>query len=78
LPTPQAIGQIIDNLRANGYTFVTISELLEYYEVRETGLFSYLQKNIYSQKRMYEENIELTIYSGLNYMFKGGDYYARS
>jgi peptidoglycan/xylan/chitin deacetylase (PgdA/CDA1 family) len=42
LPTPQAIGQIIDNLRANGYTFVTISELLEYYEVRETGLFSYL------------------------------------
>lgn len=43
LPTPQAVGQIIDNLRAKGYTFVTISELLAYYEVRETGLFSFLK-----------------------------------
>lgn len=43
LPTPQAVGQIIDNLRAKGYTFVTISELLEYYEVRQTGLFSFLK-----------------------------------
>lgn len=42
LPTPKAVGQIIDNLRAKGYTFITMSELLEYYEVRETGLFSYL------------------------------------
>jgi len=42
LPTPEAVGLIIDNLRVKGYTFVTISELLEYYEVRQTGLFSFL------------------------------------
>lgn len=43
LPTPEAIGQIIDDLRQEGYTFVTIGELLKYYEVRETGLFSFLK-----------------------------------
>jgi polysaccharide deacetylase family sporulation protein PdaB len=34
LPTPAALPQIIDRLRAQGYTFVTVSELLQYYEVR--------------------------------------------
>ncbi len=34
LPTPEALNQIIDQLRAQGYTFVTVSELLQYYEVR--------------------------------------------
>ncbi len=34
LPTPAALRQIIDQLRAQGYTFVTVSELLQYYEVR--------------------------------------------
>lgn len=32
LPTPQAIGSIIDNLRNQGYQLVTVSELLQYYE----------------------------------------------
>lgn len=32
LPTPQAIGKIIDDLRGQGYQLVTVSELLEYYE----------------------------------------------
>lgn len=32
LPTPQAIGIIIDNLRDQGYQLVTVSELLQYYE----------------------------------------------
>ncbi len=35
LPTPQALPMIIDSLRAQGYTFVTVSELLDYYEVRD-------------------------------------------
>lgn len=35
LPTPEALGQIIDQLRAQGYTLVTVSELLQYYEVRD-------------------------------------------
>lgn len=35
LPTPEALKQMIDQLRAKGYTFVTVSELLQYYEVRE-------------------------------------------
>ena len=35
LPTPEAIKQIIDQLREQGYTLVTVSELLQYYEVRE-------------------------------------------
>lgn len=35
LPTPEAIGIIIDRLREQGYTLVTISELLQYYEVRQ-------------------------------------------
>ena len=34
LPTPEAIGIIIDKLREKGYQFVTVSELLQYYEVR--------------------------------------------
>jgi peptidoglycan/xylan/chitin deacetylase (PgdA/CDA1 family) len=34
LPTPEAIGIIIDRLRAKGYSIVTVSELLQYYEVR--------------------------------------------
>jgi len=34
LPTPEAIGIIIDRLRAQGYSIVTVSELLQYYEVR--------------------------------------------
>lgn len=32
LPTPQAMGTIIDNLRAQGYQLVTVSELLQYNE----------------------------------------------
>lgn len=34
LPTPEAIGIIIDKLQAEGYRFVTISELLQYYDER--------------------------------------------
>jgi peptidoglycan/xylan/chitin deacetylase (PgdA/CDA1 family) len=34
LPTPEAIGIIIDKLRERGYEFVTMSELLQYYEVQ--------------------------------------------
>jgi len=34
LPTPEAIGIIIDKLRDQGYSIVTVSELLQYYEVR--------------------------------------------
>jgi peptidoglycan/xylan/chitin deacetylase (PgdA/CDA1 family) len=36
LPTAQAIGTIIDRLRKRGYEFVTISELLQYNEVRHS------------------------------------------
>lgn len=32
LPTPQAIGIIIDQLRQDGYSIVTVGELLQYYE----------------------------------------------
>lgn len=32
LPTPQAIGIIIDQLKQQGYSIVTVSELLQYYE----------------------------------------------
>ncbi|MCE5286253.1 MAG: polysaccharide deacetylase family protein [Pelosinus sp.] len=35
LPTPEAVGIIIDRLREQGYTLVTVSQLLQYYEVRE-------------------------------------------
>ncbi|MDF2569589.1 MAG: pgdA 1 [Sporomusa sp.] len=35
LPTPQAIALIIDNLSSQGYQFVTVSELLQYYEKRQ-------------------------------------------
>jgi len=34
LPTPEAIGIIIDRLRVQGYSIVTVSELLQYYEVQ--------------------------------------------
>lgn len=34
LPTPEAMGIIIDRLREQGYKIVTVSELLQYYEVR--------------------------------------------
>lgn len=34
MPTPQAVGQLIDQFRAQGYQFVTMSELLQYYEFR--------------------------------------------
>lgn len=37
LPTPKAVAQIIDRLRAKGFSIVTVSELLKYQEVRETG-----------------------------------------
>lgn len=33
-PTPEAIEFIIDDLRARGYEFVTVSELLQYYEAK--------------------------------------------
>ncbi|MEN6414693.1 MAG: polysaccharide deacetylase family protein [Veillonellales bacterium] len=35
LPTPEAIVSIIDQLRAEGYTIVTVGELLQYYEERK-------------------------------------------
>ncbi len=35
LPTPEAIGIIIDRLREAGYSIVTVSELLQYYEVNQ-------------------------------------------
>lgn len=35
LPTPEAIVSIIDQLRAEGYTIVTVGELLQYYEDRK-------------------------------------------
>jgi peptidoglycan/xylan/chitin deacetylase (PgdA/CDA1 family) len=35
LPTPEAIGIIIDRLRENGYEIVTVSQLLQYYEVKK-------------------------------------------
>lgn len=34
LPTPAMVAIIIDKLREQGYQFVTVSELLQYYEVR--------------------------------------------
>ena len=36
LPTPQALGIIIDRLRERGYEFVTVSELFQYNEVRHS------------------------------------------
>jgi polysaccharide deacetylase family sporulation protein PdaB len=36
LPTPQALGSIIDRLRQRGYEFVTVSELLQYNETRHS------------------------------------------
>lgn len=39
VPTPQALGVIIDDLRAQGYTFVTIDELLQHQQVKESSLF---------------------------------------
>lgn len=38
LPTPKAVAIIIDRLRAEGYTIITVSELLSYEEVKETGI----------------------------------------
>ncbi len=35
LPTPEAIVYVIDNLRQQGYEFVTVSELLQYSETSE-------------------------------------------
>ncbi|EAX46667.1 polysaccharide deacetylase [Thermosinus carboxydivorans Nor1] len=32
--TPEALGVIIDRLQERGYTFITVSELLQYYEIR--------------------------------------------
>lgn len=34
LPTAEALGIVIDKLREQGYSIVTVSELLQYYEVR--------------------------------------------
>jgi len=34
MPTPEAVSLLIDQFRAQGYQFVTVSELLQYYEVR--------------------------------------------
>lgn len=34
MPTPQAVSLLIDQFRAQGYQFVTLSELMQYYEVR--------------------------------------------
>lgn len=39
LPTPQAIGQIIDRLRARGYVIVTVGDLLQYEEAQGAGRF---------------------------------------
>lgn len=39
LPTPKALGAIIDGLRERGYTFVTVSEMLDHYEVRHSFNF---------------------------------------
>ncbi|CVK18609.1 Peptidoglycan-N-acetylglucosamine deacetylase [Sporomusa sphaeroides DSM 2875] len=36
IPTPHALGTIIDGLHERGYTFVTVSELLHYNEVGHT------------------------------------------
>lgn len=36
LPTSKAISVIIDTLKNQGYEFVTVSELLQYYEIRPT------------------------------------------
>jgi polysaccharide deacetylase family sporulation protein PdaB len=36
LPTPKALGIIIDRLRERGYEFVTVSELFQYNEVRHS------------------------------------------
>jgi peptidoglycan/xylan/chitin deacetylase (PgdA/CDA1 family) len=37
LPTAAALDILIDQLRSAGYEFVTLSQLLQYYEVRGTG-----------------------------------------
>lgn len=43
LPTPEALGIIIDRLREQGYAFVTLSELLQYNEVRHSfNLFDHI------------------------------------
>jgi peptidoglycan-N-acetylglucosamine deacetylase len=39
LPTPKALSAIIDGLRERGYDFVTVSELLQYNEVRHSFNF---------------------------------------
>ena len=36
IPTPHVLGTLIDGLRERGYTFVTVSELLQYNEVGHT------------------------------------------
>lgn len=46
LPTAQAIGTIIDRLRKLGYEFVTISELLQYNEVRHSLDWFRLSRNL--------------------------------
>lgn len=43
LPTPEALGILIDRLREQGYQFVTISDLLQYNEIRHSfSLFDYI------------------------------------
>lgn len=39
IPTPQVLSTIIDGLRERGYEFVTVSELLQYNEVRHSVQF---------------------------------------
>ena len=39
MPTPKALPIIIDKLRANKYSIVTVGELLKYEELKETGKF---------------------------------------
>lgn len=41
-PTSKAIGIIIDRLKEQGYELVTVSELLQYYEVRSSNSFSWI------------------------------------
>jgi polysaccharide deacetylase family sporulation protein PdaB len=42
-PTPEALAFIIDGLRARGYEFTTVSDLIQYYESKPTILQSILK-----------------------------------
>ncbi|BBB90069.1 MAG TPA: polysaccharide deacetylase family protein [Methylomusa anaerophila] len=42
LPTPKALGIIIDRLKEEGYEMVTISELFQYYEVRTSHFWDFV------------------------------------